>query len=56
MSKKTIILILVILDVVLLGVVAVLIMSRRRPQIEQPQVEILADTIEVQPADTVKLY
>lgn len=55
MSKKTIILILVVLDVVLLGVVAVLLMSRKRPQIDQPQVEMLADTMEVQPADTVKL-
>ena len=55
MSKKTIILILVILDVVLLGVVAVLLMSRKRPQIDQPQVEMLADTMEVHPADTVKL-
>ena len=55
MCKKTIILILVILDVVLLGVVAVLLMSRKRPQIDQPQVEMLADTMEVQPADTVKL-
>ena len=55
MSKKTIILILVILDVVLLGVVAVLLVSRKRPQIDQPQVEMLADTMEVQPADTVKL-
>ena len=55
MSKKTIILILVVLDVVLLGVVAVLLVSRKRPQIDQPQVEMLADTMEVQPADTVKL-
>lgn len=55
MNKKTIILILVILDVVLLGVVAVLLVSRKRPQIDQPQVEMLADTMEVQPADTVKL-
>ena len=55
MSKKTIILILVVLDVVLLGVVAVLLESRKRPQIDQPQVEMLADTMEVQPADTVKL-
>ena len=55
MSKKTIILILVVLDVVLLGVVAVLLVSRKRPQIDQPQVEMLADTMDVQPADTVKL-
>ena len=55
MSKKTIILILVVLDVVLLGVVAVLLVTRKRPQIDQPQVEMLADTMEVQPADTVKL-
>lgn len=55
MSKKTIILILVILDMVLLGVVAVLLVSSKRPHAEKPQVEILADTTEIQPADTVKL-